>query len=79
MNKRQFSLMRCWPEATARLEIRWNKLCQKEGFCLFCAYPKNVFSSDDDSAVNHVCSFHTKMIAGSENQMKEIFYRENDY
>lgn len=66
-------------EATAQLEILWNKLCKKEKFCLFCAYPKNVFSSHDESAINHVCSLHTKMIAGSEKQMKEIFYRENNY
>jgi hypothetical protein len=65
-------------EATAELEKLWNKLCKMEEFCLFCAYPKNVFNENGPSSSTHICNLHSKMIAGSEKQMKEIFYIENN-
>jgi len=32
--------------ATVQLEHLWNKFCEKEEFCLFCAYPKTGFTED---------------------------------
>lgn len=62
--------------ATVRLEHLWNKFCEKETFCLFCAYPKSGFTEDITESMNHICSAHAKMIGGTEKQLTEIFYRE---
>lgn len=62
--------------ATVRLEHLWNKFCQKEAFCLFCAYPKSGFTNEITESMNHICCAHAKMIGGSEKQLTEIFYRE---
>lgn len=62
--------------ATVRLEHLWNKFCQKETFCLFCAYPKSGFTEDISESMNHICCAHAKMIGGSEKQLTEIFYRD---
>ena len=63
-------------KATLRLEELWDKLCKKEKFCLFCAYPEEAFRNNDDKeAAIHVCGTHSKMIAGSKKQMKEVFYK----
>lgn len=62
--------------ATVRLEHLWNKFCQKETFCLFCAYPKSGFTEDISESMNHICCAHAKMIGGSERQLTEVFYRE---
>jgi MEDS: MEthanogen/methylotroph, DcmR Sensory domain len=62
--------------ATVRLEHLWNKFCNKEKFCLFCAYPKSGFTKEIAESMHHICCAHEKMIGGSEKQLTEIFYRE---
>jgi MEDS: MEthanogen/methylotroph, DcmR Sensory domain len=62
--------------ATARLEHLWNKFCEKETLCLFCAYPKSVFTKDITGSMNHICCAHSKLIGGSEKQLTEVFYKE---
>jgi hypothetical protein len=61
--------------ATVQLEYLWNKFCETETFCLFCAYPKSGFTQDLGSSVNHICSAHTKLIAGDVQSTTEIFYK----
>jgi len=63
-------------KATLRLEQLWDILCKEEKFSLFCAYPENVFKNKKEiEAAIHVCGTHSKMIAGSEKQLREVFYR----
>lgn len=50
--------------ATVRLEQLWNKFCENEAFCLFCAYPESGFTQDASESVMHICGAHSKMIAG---------------
>jgi hypothetical protein len=62
--------------ATVRLEHLWNKFCQKQAFRLFCAYPKRGFTQDATESLMHICSAHSKMIAGTVPAGKsEVFYR----
>ncbi|MBC7948622.1 MAG: MEDS domain-containing protein [Chitinophagaceae bacterium] len=61
--------------ATAKLEELWNRVCATEKFCLFCAYPKNGFASDDHSAIPHICTAHSKEIGGWAKSSSEIFYK----
>jgi hypothetical protein len=60
--------------ATVRLEHLWNKFCENEAFCLFCAYPKSGFTQDASESVVHICGAHSKMVAGVGNG-KNIFYK----
>jgi len=62
--------------ATVHLEHLWNKFCENETLCLFCAYPKAGFTGDINSSVNHICDQHSKMISGSEKQLTEIYYKD---
>lgn len=61
--------------ATVHLEHLWNKFCETEVFCLFCAYPKTGFTQDPEQSIKHICSAHTKMVSGSERSKTEVFYR----
>jgi hypothetical protein len=62
--------------ATVRLEQLWNKFCESEAFCLFCAYPKNGFTQDASESVVHICSAHSRMIAGADKGvMAEVLYK----
>lgn len=61
--------------ATVHLEHLWNKFCESEVFCLFCAYPKSGFTQDVNSSIGHICSAHTKLLAGDHKSTKEIFYK----
>lgn len=61
--------------ATVQLEHLWNKFCEKEAFCLFCAYPKSGFTQDANDSIQHICSAHTKMIEGGSCGGTEIFYK----
>jgi len=63
-------------EAAIHLEHLWNKFCKTESICLFCAYPKSGFTQDPETAIQHVCSCHTKMIAGFEKPKTEVFYKK---
>ena len=64
--------------ATVRLEHLWNKFCENEAFCLFCAYPKSGFTQDASESVMHICGAHSKMIAGVGKGMTDIFYKAVD-
>jgi hypothetical protein len=61
--------------ATLQLEHLWNKFCEMETFCLFCAYPKTGFTQDIHQSFNHICSAHSTIITGSKPQMKEVYYK----
>ncbi|HEV7782228.1 MAG TPA: hypothetical protein VGO58_13230, partial [Chitinophagaceae bacterium] len=61
--------------ATVQLEHLWNKYCEQQSLCLFCAYPKSGFTEDINRSVMHVCHSHSKMISGSQKQMKDISYK----
>ena len=53
--------------ATVGLEHLWHRLCQKEGFSLFCAYPKSGFTDDARISVKNICDTHSRIIAGGRN------------
>lgn len=61
--------------ATVQLEHLWNKFCAKQAFCLFCAYPKSGFTDDMNTSLMHICGSHSKMISGTEKQLKDIRYK----
>ncbi len=61
--------------ATVQLEHLWNKFCEQEAFCLFCAYPKTGFTNDINDSFMHICGSHSKMISGSERQMTNVIYK----
>lgn len=61
--------------ATMRLEQLWNKFCENEAFCLFCAYPQSGFTQDASESVMHICGAHSKMIAGVGKSTTEVFYK----
>jgi hypothetical protein len=48
--------------ATLRLEHLWVNICVKEKFSLFCAYPKECFTQDNQASINAICSAHTRMV-----------------
>ena len=60
--------------ATVNLEHLWNKFCEKEVLCLFCAYPKAGFTQDAHESILHICNSHSKMIKGSDVVQGEVFY-----
>lgn len=62
--------------ATIRLEQLWNKFCENEAFCLFCAYPKSGFTQDASESVMHICGAHSKMITGVGKGKTDLFYKE---
>ena len=65
--------------ATVRLEHLWNKFCENEAFCLFCAYPKTGFTQDASESVMHICGAHSKMIAGVHGGgMTDLVYKDVD-
>lgn len=64
--------------ATVHLEHLWNRFCEQKSFCLFCAYPKSGFTNDINTSIMHICGSHSKMISGSEKQLREIYYRQTE-
>jgi hypothetical protein len=62
--------------ATVRLEHLWNKFCENEILCLFCAYPKSGFTQDAAESVMHICGAHSKMIASAGKGGTDIFYKD---
>jgi len=50
--------------ATVRLEHLWNKLCSRERFPLFCAYPKAGFTSDPTRSLRELCAAHSRVFYG---------------
>ena len=61
--------------ATIRLEYLWNRFCETESFCLYCAYPQSGFLRDAKTSVQHICSTHSKMIGGWEKSSVHIYHR----
>ena len=61
--------------ATVRLEHLWNKFCSRQNLSLFCAYPQSGFTQDTGESVAHICSAHSKMIAGVTQSQTEVFYK----
>lgn len=61
--------------ATVHLEHLWNKFCENEAFCLFCAYPQSGFSQGLNDSITHICSVHSKIIAGDRISGTEVFYK----
>ena len=59
-------------------EQLWNKFCENEAFCLFCAYPQSGFTQDASDSVMHICGAHSKMIAGVAKGKTELFYKNVD-
>ncbi len=64
--------------ATIRLEHLWNKFCETEAFCLFCAYPRSGFTQEASESVLNICGAHSKMVAGFETSKTEVFYKSLD-
>jgi hypothetical protein len=64
--------------ATVRLEQLWDKFCQQEGFCLFCAYPKSGFTQDASESLAHICSAHSKMITNGQQGMTDVYFQDVD-
>jgi hypothetical protein len=62
--------------ATVNLEHLWNKLCEKEHFCLFCAYPKSGFTQNSSESMMHICNSHTRMVKGKSSARGEICYQQ---
>jgi hypothetical protein len=60
--------------ATLQLENLWNKFCETEAFCLFCAYPHSIFTQDINISLKEICQAHTKMVGGWEGSKTELFY-----
>jgi hypothetical protein len=48
--------------ATVRLEVLWNKFCEAETFCLFCAYPETGFTKETPVSINEICGHHSRLI-----------------
>ncbi|MET0855437.1 MAG: MEDS domain-containing protein [Telluria sp.] len=49
--------------ATVQLEHLWARLCEKESFSLFCAYPKTGFTEHAVDALEQVCAAHSRVYA----------------
>jgi hypothetical protein len=64
--------------ATVRLEQLWNKFCESEAFCLFCAYPKGGFTQDASESLTHICCAHSRMIAGDAESVMNVLYKDVD-
>ena len=50
--------------ATVRLEHLWHRLCHREGFSLFCAYPRSGFTQDADASIKEICETHSRVVSG---------------
>lgn len=61
--------------ATVHLENLWNRVCETEAFCLFCAYPKSGFVQDTVDSMNIICCAHSKMISGEHDPKSQIRYK----
>jgi hypothetical protein len=46
------------------LEAMWTRLQAVEKFPLFCAYPRTLFKSDSQLAINAVCAAHNHVVPG---------------
>lgn len=49
--------------ATVRLEHLWTRMCERESFSLFCAYPKSGFTENASVGLEQVCAAHSRLYA----------------
>jgi hypothetical protein len=63
--------------ATVQLEKLWNKFCETEALCLFCAYPKVGFTQDPIDSIHSICCTHSKVIGGWDKSKTEIYYKNS--
>ena len=49
--------------ATVRLEHLWQRLCERMGFSLFCAYPRIGFTQGMETSIHELCAAHSKVLA----------------
>ena len=61
--------------ATVHLEHLWNGICETEGLCLFCAYPRSGFTQDAHDSMMNICGSHSKMITDFGMSKTEIFFK----
>ena len=47
---------------TVRLEHLWHQLCQREGFPLFCAYPRTGFTQETHASLREICDAHSRVL-----------------
>lgn len=47
--------------ATIHLENMWTRMCKREAFSVFCAYPNAVFTHDARESIAQVCASHSKV------------------
>lgn len=62
--------------ATLQVEQMWNKFCENEKLCLFCAYPKSGFSQDAGASIMHICTAHNMVIASKPDSPARIQYQK---
>jgi MEDS: MEthanogen/methylotroph, DcmR Sensory domain len=48
--------------ATVRLEHLWHSFCNREEFCLFCAYPRAGFTDNAEDSIRKICETHSRVI-----------------
>ena len=63
-------------DATIALERLWNQLHHRKNFTLFCAYPKNIFSTELDTTVHSIYDEHDNVIDGAPRPSTEVYYRK---
>lgn len=61
--------------AAIQLEHLWNVFCHSGAFCLFCAYPDSGITKDLRTSITDICSQHSTVIAGWNEQAAEVFYK----
>jgi hypothetical protein len=64
-----------YTRATVELEHLWNKFCERENLCLFCAYPRQAFNQNASESVMHICGAHSKMITSYGKSTTDILYK----
>lgn len=61
--------------ATIQLEYLWDQVCRIEGFSVYCAYPKSIFTEDAFSSIDKICRTHSMVIDGSQKDNNEVVYQ----
>lgn len=58
--------------ATVRLEHLWHRLCQREGFSLFCAYPKAGFTRESEASIREICEAHSRVVPPADHRAASL-------
>jgi len=48
-------------DATLKLERCWDKFCNEQAFCLYCAYPQNGFTDDLNGSLTEIRDAHSRV------------------